>query len=262
MAALAAVLMLVSPLAAHAHPALDRARAAYENAEFQRALDLLVAVEAAQDLSRGDVEQLLLMRAIVHYAMDQETEWRADIVRLARLDPGFVLGPEHPPRLRAAFDEARGEALALETSAHRVPGGVLLRARVTGDPGGLVRRVEVSARRAGATEPVTTNAGTMRVPAAAGETVEHWTAVIGPGEAVLLTEGSASDPILLVDRPAAEPERAPLAPVARSEEDGGSAWVLWAGLGAVAVAAALVAVALVLSAETETQLSTPVIRAP
>src|SRR5690606_37653739 len=86
--------------------------------EHERGLELLEQAEAGTDLSRDDLADLLLLRAMIHRALRQMDLAEVDLFRLAALDPERELGREVHPSLRRLF----------ATVKQRVPGAVRLEA--------------------------------------------------------------------------------------------------------------------------------------
>lgn len=95
------------PGAARAHPLLDRAIAAYEQAEFDRALRTFHTAERNADLSVDELLQLFEMRALVHDALDDRASMRIDLQRLVAVRGSYQLSKLAPPPVRAAFEELR-----------------------------------------------------------------------------------------------------------------------------------------------------------
>lgn len=190
------LLLLAVATPARAHPRVDRAARYAEEAAFPEALALLAEAEASDDLTRADVVELLRVRATVHFAMGEADELTADLVRLLSLDPDYSLGPRAPPDLRQALEAARPRVsapLELDVTADSDAAGATIRARVSGDPEGLVRRVEIGGRAEGG-RWVTTSEGRLTVP---GVNVEYYAEAIGMGGAVLARRGTEAEPISL-----------------------------------------------------------------
>ena len=95
------------PGAARAHPLLDRAIAAYEQAEFDRALRTFHTAERNADLSVDELLKLFEMRALVHDALDDRASMRIDLRRLVAVRSSYELSKLAPPSVRAAFEELR-----------------------------------------------------------------------------------------------------------------------------------------------------------
>ena len=95
------------PGTARAHPLLDRAVAAYERAEFERALRTFHTAERNADLSVDELLQLFEMRALVHDALGDTASMRADLRRLVAVRGSYQLSKLAPPAVRATFEELR-----------------------------------------------------------------------------------------------------------------------------------------------------------
>jgi hypothetical protein len=233
---------------ASAHPAIDRAIEAYRDAAFDDALALLVQAEASSGLSRDDVEEILLWRALVTYA--NGGEWESDLERLARLDPERVLGPELPPRFRQAFERIRSRAdppLALDVNVRVVEGGLETRAGVTGDPGGLVRAVRIGGRLPGDEWRVSSESA-LRIAVEDPSELEYFAELVGAGEAVLIARGTESAPL----RWSTAPE---------IEDESGASWVPWVIAGGALIAAGAVVLAIFFfTSDADTRLGAPMPR--
>lgn len=245
-----------------AHPIVDEGVRHYENADFPRAIQAFARAEAASDLQRADVVELLVRRALVHFAMNAEARMREDLRRLATLEPNHVLGAETPPAVRAAFESVRRDLegrIALRVESHAIPDGVHLAVEVTGDAAGLVRSVRLGARSPGG-EWTEREGNEIDVPAAE---VEYYAEAIGPGGAVLASDGSRDAPRTASAGGvvAGGGGGAVIGGDDEGDEGGAPIW-LFVGLGAVAVAAAVVAVVLITSAQSDqTQLGAPTVEA-
>lgn len=194
----AGVLVLGASSPALANPRVDRAAGLAEEAAFPEALALLAQAEAEDSLTRSDVVELLRVRATVHFAMGETDELTADLVRLLSLDPEYSLGPRVPPALREALEAARPRVsapLELHVTADAGAAGTTIRARVSGDPEGLVRRVEIGGRAEGG-RWVTSSEGRLTVP---GVNVAYHVEAIGMGDAVLVNHGSEAEPVFASD---------------------------------------------------------------
>lgn len=250
-----ALLSFFAAAPAYAHPTIDEAVEAYRDADFDRALTLLVLAEGADHLERDDIESLLLWRALVQYARGDETEWRADLERLARLDPEYALGPDLPPRFRGAFEEirARGDRpLSLEVTVRPTPGGLEAQVRVSGDPGGLVRGV-VLAGRIPAQEWLRTTAPRLVVDVENATALDYYAELYGAGGAVLLSAGTPTAPLRWTR---IEPRATVAAP--RADDDTGSVWPWFVGVGAtLLLAGGVVAAVLLATAAPDTQFGPP-----
>jgi hypothetical protein len=279
---------LALPSAALAsHPAVEEGKRRYDDADFRGALESFSRAEAATDLTRGDLIELYVRRALVFHAMNRREDMEMDLFRLATLEPRFTLPRAAPPAVRRAFQEVAARVsgpVRVEAEASRVPGGIRIEGRVADDLAAIVQAIRVYGRVAG--QPWrSSDRGTLEVPGPAGATVEYYVEAIGPGGAAVASAGSASTP--LSTRGAAadltEPRDGGAERVAtgggtvdaggrargsaasssgdETVGEGGSAlpWILVGG--GVAVAATVVVVLLVTGGQTsDTQLGPPMIR--
>jgi len=248
---------LVAPSTAAAHPLVDEGRRRFEQADFEGALDAFARAESATDLTRDDVIDLLEARALVHLGMGSPEAMRADLSRLVTIAPDHEWDARVAPDVRAAFLEIRGRSpgpLRLVAHAEAVAGGVSVRAEVVHDRASLVRRVQVSARRAGRAWTRVSDAPLV-LPSVAGELVEYYAEAIGPGGAVLATAGTSGAPLHAATRARASEEQGAMSAGATSpstsarDSDGGglSPWI-WIGIGAAVVAAGVLVALLVTGA--------------
>ena len=97
----------VMPSGALAHPLLDRAVAAYEEADFEGALQTFHTAERNADLSVEELLQLFEMRALVHHALGDEAAMKSDLRRLVAVRGSYELSRLAPPSVRAAFENVR-----------------------------------------------------------------------------------------------------------------------------------------------------------
>lgn len=95
------------PGAAQAHPMLDRAIEAYEQADFEEALRTFDTAARNADLSVEELLQLFEMRALVHHALGDDAAMRADLGRLAAVRNSYELSRLAPPSVREVFEQVR-----------------------------------------------------------------------------------------------------------------------------------------------------------
>ena len=250
-----AILATLSPSVALAHPAVDAGRSAFENAEFVEALDAFARAEAADDLDRDALIALFATRAQVHLAMRNEEAMRADLARLATVDPSHAFGRRAPPDLRRAFAEIRAESpgairLAIDASARG--DGVSVGATADNDPQGLVREVRVFGRARGASSWERAIDAPLFV--SAGGQVEYYVEAVGPGGVVLAAIGSADAPERQSSRSRRIVDSEPADSSASAGSDDTALWVVL-GIGiALAVSAAIaIPVGVVLNDEASRQ---------
>ena len=136
-------LVAAMPGVARAHPMLDRAISAYEQADFELALRTFDTAERNADLEVEELLQLFEMRALVHHALGDTVAMTADLRRLAAVRDDYQLGRLAPPSVRAAFEEVRqastGEQrVELRIEEKTIEGESWIVARLLRVPEGLV----------------------------------------------------------------------------------------------------------------------------
>lgn len=245
----ALALWLLQATPALAHPLLDQARQQADRAEFERALLTLSKAESEAVLTRDDVVQLYLQRALIHFALRVPAAMAADLELVATLEPTLSLDASLPPDVRDAFPR-RARQLHLEVEASSEPDNVHLRLQVEGLRTDLVKAVKLTGR-AEHGEWSSADAPQLHIEAAPGSTVEYYAVAYGPGGSELATLGSWS-----------APERVTPAPLTATRiveverEDGDGALVWWVAGGLTLVGA--VTVGLLLATQTQqTRLSAP-----
>lgn len=188
--------MLLATASASAQPSeLDEGVRLYEQAELQAAL---AALERAAEgtLERADVVRLLATRALVRFALGFFEPLERDLLAIATLEPDYQLGMRAPPPLHAAYERLQGQIsgpLRVRIELEALEAGVRLTARTEGDAANVVERVELSARRVGG-EWQRGRDGNLVLPVLSGERVELYAEAIGPGSAVLASDGTANAP--------------------------------------------------------------------
>lgn len=253
-----ALALALVPSVASAHPLVDQAEARFEEADFEGALEAFAQAELATDLTRNDLLLVYLRRALVHHAMGQLDAIDMDLFRLATLEPHYRLGREVPPQVRdrfAAQSRRVEERLRVKVEATEARGGVRIRAQVTDDLAALVTAVRFGVRTAGGVWQRSDGAA-LEVMGEPDSELEFYAEAIGPGGAVLASEGTSTAP----RRSTIEVLLAPPV-VGPGPVDGGGggvpAWPFLVG-GGVLVAAALTVVILFATGSSDsTQLSFP-----
>jgi len=223
-------LCVLCPAVARAHPAIDRARARFDEADFPAALEALERAERGTGLTVDDVAALLELRALAS---------------LANGDPAGMqraLGRDAPPEVAQSWTRARARSageprVAVSTRRH----GELLEvsAQVENDPNELVRTFSLSVRvDHGAWQEAP--GGSIALEAPVGARVEYWATAVGPGGAPLAQEGTAAAPRRVIELAPGEDGNG-----SGDDRGGGgiSPWV-WVALGAAVLVGAGVAVGL------------------
>ncbi len=177
---LALAAQLWAPVAA-AQDDLATAERLLENAEFERAADLLESIaESDRGLDRAGVAELLRLRAVVRSALGRDRDASRDLASLARVLEGREPGALPDP-LRRELERHRRGARPIEASVRIQPepgGPVLVRLETEGDPSGLVRRTELVCT-SGGREVASTDSDRLSVT---GEReLECAAALFGPG---------------------------------------------------------------------------------
>jgi hypothetical protein len=175
---------------------LLQAEERYAEADFEGALEALERAEQVS-LSRADVLRSYSLRSLVHYALGEETAMREDLQVLALLAPAHELGPTAPPAVRQAFEEVRAATTAplrLDVQLDKRHPGVRISAHSHGGKGGIVREVRVLAR-VNDGPWVEGDGRAVELAASAGDVVEYYATLLGPGGSVLLERGTAQAPL-------------------------------------------------------------------
>jgi hypothetical protein len=251
MLALVVALSSAAPVLAQAEgaAAIDESVRLYEDADLEGAL---AAIERAErgPLDKNDLLRLLATRVLIRFGLGLFEPLERDLLAIATIAPDFDLGIRAPPPIQQAFERARSRvtaplSLRLEIGASST--GAEVGAATVGDRANVVRRIEIAARPAGAS---TWRRGEGRVELAVepGDAIEAYARALGPGGAVLATDGSHSSPRRLV------------ATVLEEPGEGGS-WLPWllAGAGVLAIGAAVAITVLVLGGSDTTQPIGPVL---
>lgn len=242
---------LLLPAALWAHPLVDEGRRRFEMADFRGALEALDEAEAATDLDRADVIELLELRALVHHALDDGAGVERSLRALGALDPEHRFGREVPPHVVELFGSLERRPLRVDASWQGIAGGVAVTVAVEGAPPGLARHVVVRGRPAGGLEWSEAEDEDLGLAVEAGETVEWHAWVVGPGGATIATQGSEDAPERFVVPAGLGLDERP--PESSGAPEPMSPWI-WVGVaaGAAALVALVVTVAFVATAEPDT----------
>lgn len=208
---------------------LAEAQRAFDELQFERALTLTPAPAGWAALGREEVVHALTLRALCLASVKRDDEARVAFRQLLALEPGWQLPDQFGPRVRTLVLEAkdavsRGGPLTLAVEAGTVVIG--------GDAFGLAQSVAMSWRGADGTKSVKAPvASRIDAPWSAGEPVDVWLTLLGPGDSVLLEWGTATAPRHLgpaMPAPAAAPAPSRLSGVA-------VAAIIAAGVGVAAL---------------------------
>ena len=202
------VAIWVAPAAVRAHPTLDRAVAAYEEANFKTALHTFDAAARNADLSVEELLELFEMRALVHHALGDEAAMLADLRRLNAVRPSYQLGRLAPPPVRAALEEVRTTSdgplgVELRIDEERFGGAPWMVARVLRVPEGLVDHVTLQCSVSNDSKTISrTSQGTraeLKLPESGGHNGCAATARTRQGGVLLSATMNASVPLQLPD---------------------------------------------------------------
>jgi hypothetical protein len=219
---------------------VSEARTRALSGEFDRALSAFEGALERSDLGRDDLIAIYEARVFIHFARSESAEMRAELARIAALDPQHAFDTDYfPAGVTDVFREVvGGRAGALSLAAEAVvlaSGEFEVRAEVQNDPGDLTQSVRVHGRGVD-DDAWSSGEDTLRVSPDGAPRGEYYAEAVGPGGAVLASRGSEGAP-LSVDL---------LAVSASGEDDGGGVplWV-WIAGGAGLVAIAVVVIVLV-----------------
>lgn len=194
---IAVLAALIVPGIARANDNIARAVEQAQEAEFEAALLLLDEAERDGPLTRDDLVTLYTQRALVRFALGNTDQAETDLARLAALEPNFVLPPTAPPPVRVSFERVRRQSagrIEVQARAVRDGGSVRIRSEVTGGDGTqLVRAIAVHARSSDG-EFERFEGTDVEVPTPSDRGLEYYVRVIGPGDAVIASHGSAETP--------------------------------------------------------------------
>lgn len=250
-----------------AHPLVDQGKRLYEEADFSKALDVLDRAESLSNLTRKDLVEELTTRALVYFAMGQDSSLQATLVRLASLEPNAPLPKYVPPPVRERFESvrknAKGGAVKVVASAQRQQNIIAIKTAAHNDAGKLIEEIRIYTRshNEGWRESAREN---VEVPIGVGIKVEYYAEAIGPGGAVIATDGTKTSPKFMEAAAAAGAgavDGAGTAAMTAADSGGGvSPWLI-AGIAGVAVAAAVVIYFIVKGNSSEdTQIGPPTVQ--
>lgn len=250
-AAIALLVALATAPSARAQDAVTRAREAFARAEFTASIEAYDEAAAGDGLTRDEVVELLRGRALSKHAANDIAGAERDLVALLSLEPDAALGDMAPPALQRAFARLQGEVrapLALEVVAEPIPDGFRVRTAIREDVASLVREVRVHWREGD--EWTETRGDDVRV--LAGASLTYFVEAIGPGGAVLASEGSHDEPL------EARAARVEVAADAAAEPSGADVpLIVGLSVGAAAVIAAVAIVLAVVLAPSGVQIGAP-----
>lgn len=177
------------------HPAIERAIAYAERADFAAALAAFEEAESSPNLERADLLSLYAHRATVQFALGQTAAMQADLRRLVALDERASLPASAPPPLVEALDAMRDTVtpIAIDAEVHRASRGAEIRARGPMRSEDLVRRMRAWGRPAGG-EWTFGDSGVLTIDAPSSSTVLWYVEALGPGDVIVATHGTREEP--------------------------------------------------------------------
>lgn len=174
---------------AAAHPLVEDGTGAIERASFAEAIELFDRAADGDDLRVGDLVQLLEGRALAVRALRGDAT--DDLRRLAAIRPDHRFARHVPPELVEAFHAIDQERLGVHLETSALDGRIRIHATPTGDPGGLVRAVQVAVK---AHEGWLEAEDEIEIDLAELSLVAVHIRVIALGGAVVIEQGSREEP--------------------------------------------------------------------
>lgn len=198
-AALIAAFALLRSGTAAAHPDIDEAHGHYANAAFTEALDALVRAEQSERLTEAELEELLALRATIHFATRSDDAFRNALRTLASIAPDHRFDPDLPPPFLEAWQQARDAAEPLEVHVAMIERSDTLRfhAYVEGSADSLVRGTPALYVRERGGEWREGRNGVLVLHGADANAVELYAEAAGPGGVILARHGTADAPRVL-----------------------------------------------------------------
>lgn len=165
-------------------PSLDGAHAAYADARFADARDVIDRMLEARRLEWEVVVTALELRALASFALDDFDAVDRSLRQLAVLEPHRRLSPETPPAVRARWEGLRGSVAPFDARFDlRREGDAVIGVVIANDLEGLARSYHV--RLTGGGERAEADGLRAELSTARGGTFELTVAAIGPGGIVL-----------------------------------------------------------------------------
>lgn len=221
--ALLAMAQLASAPVARAQTNLDAARSRFRAGDFEGAATAFEALlESERGLERADLVAIFTELAVVRAALDDDAGSDAALSALLSLDPTAELPGDARPSLHRAIARLRDQSGPLALVVERAPStdGETVEIRVENDIGGLTRE-----RRVVVIDGAPQRGARHELPAGSRFFVE----VLGPGGALLVSEGSRANPLVVASRVAAS------VPPREEEDRARSPWP-WIGVAIAVVA--------------------------
>ncbi|MCB9611390.1 MAG: hypothetical protein H6721_09090 [Sandaracinus sp.] len=163
---------------------VDEARAAYEDARFEAALEALDRTFEASRLSVRQVADALELRALAAFALQDREVHDLALRQLAALQPNRVLAAETPPDVRARWEELRTTVEPFDARFEvRREGDDVIAIVIANDVEGLARTYELTLEGGG--QRTTSEGLRARVRSPEGGSYSLVVTAIGPGGAML-----------------------------------------------------------------------------
>ena len=256
--ALATIAMLLSADVACAQAWQREATELVSAGRESDALERLELAETRDVRDRAELVSLYATRAELREALGDHDGARADLRRLAALDPERALRDGASLPLRRALDEERaavGGALAIEVSVQRFEDHARVHVEARHAPADLELGVRVRARGAGAEWQLSRGAD-VEVQVAALDALELAIELVGPRDLVLAARGTTERPEVFEGDASAV-----LAPSSGSD-DTTVGWIVGVSVGVLVLTAAVLGIAATVGAQgsDHTALDGPTVR--
>lgn len=174
---------------ASAHPRIDDARRACEEARFEDAIRILDRSEREETLDRVELVELYELRSLARYAAADPGGMEADLLAWASLDPARILPEDAPSAYRLAFERARArvgtERLGIALSVEVIDGDAHVRAAPQNDVAALARAIVLHVERSSGPERIEDAEAIVRFGGDRELTVRA--VLVGPAGAVIAT---------------------------------------------------------------------------
>jgi hypothetical protein len=198
-------LLSFAPLA-HAHPELERGKRLASELDFEQAVSAFDSAVASGTLTRKELIELLVERALLLYGLKRSAALESDFTWLSALAPDHKLDLRAPPELIAIWTSLRDQGhgpLRLELATQMIDAApeVILEARA--ELAGTVpkgTRTRIALRRKGKVWRSQVG-GEIRDRGMPGDSMELYAEALGLGGMVVARLHSPSAPLLLTLRP-------------------------------------------------------------
>jgi hypothetical protein len=241
---------------------IDRAVAAFDEADFARALSLLDGVLASERLAASELSQVLSIRARIYFALDRSGDARDAISHLLAVAPTSSIPSDASPRYRALFESVRASArpLGIRADAERDDREIRLTASLEGGALGLVRTIAWHVR-VDAGEWQALEGASVVVPAPREARVSYFVEALAPGAVVIASEGTRASPTIDAVRADTDTDTEIELGIEPSPAASDDTWT-WVGVGTgigLLAAGGIVLAVVLATARTETTLGPPML---